>query len=389
VYLTECAVKLPACANVRIENLVSSSDVLNMVGQSPGYVNTTVTTLHFIPTSKVSFFPSNIGKIFTNLQFLVMEDNGISNMASNVVDNCGNLVQLLMFNQQFPHLPAAFAQNCNKLSILFARNSKISTLDPNALQGLTALLSAYIDYNEIQTIPSGFFAHTPSLLEISLMYNQICAVDPLLFKGYPNLVGIDLSNNRFSYLKNLDLTGTGSITNSYGFRVKFHGNPIVAINPQLFDSIFQSGYQRTSYLFLYSETSKVFNFSSYCFAPSTAVVEIIDSNWVTAKSGYKTCFDNWTPDLANATCEITTTTSTTTSTTSTTLKTTVTSQPITISSTLPPQTTVITLAPTNKSLPTTVAPSCSPITPPSCNPSKVLEVILSAFRNMTFSVNFN
>jgi hypothetical protein len=379
VYMTACAPSSPACGIVQIQNVASSSDMINVSGQPSGYVNTNILFLTITANSKFNDFPTNIFTTFPKLVTLELKNNNnLSNVATNAFNYCGQLSQLFVENQQFPHLPAAFAQNCLTLDLLFANNSTISTLDPNALQGLSVLKTLYLDNNRIQTIPSGFFSHTPGLVMIDFSFNQICAVDSQLFKNLPKLMFISFHTNRFSYVNNFNLTGTG-LSATYqdyaNFGMSFQFNPIVAINPLLFDSIFQSGYQRQSSLIIYGD------FPGMCYVSSIEMSYIYDTNWSAAKSTYTTCFNNWTPDLENATCATTTSSSTTTTkstSTTTTLKTS--SVPTTVT-TVPPQTTVITLAPA-------VAPACAPVAPPCNNPSKVLEVILSAFRNMTFSVNF-
>jgi hypothetical protein len=280
-------------------------------------------------------------------------------METNNFENCGKLIKLGIQHELFTNLPAGFAKNCTNLEGFSITYSELSTLDANALIGLINLKQIVLIDNKITCIPTGFFSYTPLLYIIFLFNNRITALDPLIFKGLINIQNINFNNNSISFVPKLDLTGTASSDQTTKGAIFLSENPIKAIHPQLFESI-------PSKIVIYGSTMQLPTSSPLdtCHANQTWQVDL--DNWDSVKSSFAQCFNNWTPAMASyvVSCGITTTTLTTLQTTTT----------------------------TTSKLPATIpAPSC-----PSCNQPKtsccqtgVLEVILSAFRNLTFNVNFN
>jgi hypothetical protein len=361
------------CVVDRIVSVASADDAINVVGQASNFIDTQTAYAAFSESSQFSFFPKKVFTTFPSLYSITLNNNSLVNMETNTFDNCASIDNLQISNELFTNLPAGFAQNCRNMTKLYIDYNELSTLDANALTGLTSLTQISMTYNKIFCIPPGFFANALALHVVQLANNQITALDPLIFKGLANLYIAQLEVNNISFIPNLDLTGTAISEKTIGVAITIHNNPIIAIYPQLFETVFPS---RTKPLF--------FDGGSRSFRPSSPLVtchsnetwQVSVDNWNSVKSSFTQCFNNWTPAMASyvISCGVTTTTSTTIPTT-TSLKT--------------------TEETTTSKLPTTAAPSscpaCNPppTTPSPYSPLRVLEVILSVIRNLTLDINFH
>ncbi|XP_037037731.1 leucine-rich repeat-containing protein 15-like [Bradysia coprophila] len=126
-----------------------------------------------INMKQISFIPTKM-YIPKSLRYLVLQDNGIRDIASTSFSQMPNLIRLEMSLNQIERLPA------------------------NAFIGLTDLRGLSLWDNSIDRIENGAFTNLKNLKKLDLRNNKLTALDEYTFKGLRNLKYLNLEGNSIS-----------------------------------------------------------------------------------------------------------------------------------------------------------------------------------------------
>lgn len=228
-------------------------------------------------------------------------------LATDNINNCENLNGISITQNSIAHIPARFASSCHFVQYVTLSYNKIQTIDEKAFVGLESLNMLTVGYNEITCVPALLFKHNLGLSNIDFSSNKINALHPALFKDLTQLSMINFYTNKISYIPNFAFEHTGTLGMGGSVMIMLSDNPIIAIDPEFFTTIFLS---RTS-----SSGMGPINLSFYSGNPNaTSCIDIIkypnnqmlfniySYNWVQNHVAFKyrtTCYKNWSAEMAS------------------------------------------------------------------------------------------
>ena len=155
-----------------------------------------------LSSSGLSELPPNVFAGLTSLETLRLNGNDLETLPADIFDGPTNLLTLDLSSNAFSTLPADIFAGLTKLLMLDLSSNAFNTntLPENIFAGLTNLLMLDLSSNAFNTLPENIFAGLTNLVSLDLSFSGLSELPANIFAGLTNLVSLDLSFSGLSEL---------------------------------------------------------------------------------------------------------------------------------------------------------------------------------------------
>lgn len=159
------------------------------------------------------------------LDELTITNTNTSSLKRTDFDGLTNVYWLNLENNALTELQDNVFAELSGLETLLLDNNQISSVSLRAFDGVYGLKGVYLDNNQIASLPAGVFRATSSIQQISLGGNALTSVESNVFSNLPNLTNLYLHNNQIASIADDAFSGS---TNIWSFHLG--GNNLTEIS---------------------------------------------------------------------------------------------------------------------------------------------------------------
>jgi Leucine-rich repeat (LRR) protein len=142
----------------------------------------------------ISQLPENVFRPLTRLTHLFIYGNAFTQLTPNMFTNVPGITYLDMSSSQIEEIQDRALVGLPNLSFLSFGYSRIRSIAPNAFEGLNGLTYLHLYNNSLQELPAGVFSHF-NVKYLGLRNNRLKTVRRHWFNEVSNLTTFDLSGN--------------------------------------------------------------------------------------------------------------------------------------------------------------------------------------------------
>ena len=136
----------------------------------------------------------------TNLHWLLLDDNELSELPAGVFEGLSNLKLLSLSGNHFINIPAGIFAELSNLETLWLSGNRMTNIRAGIFAGLSNLEKLSLGGNRLTTLPESVFASLASLAFLDLARNQLTRLPAKLFAGITGVRLIWLFGNELAAL---------------------------------------------------------------------------------------------------------------------------------------------------------------------------------------------
>nr|XP_006815425.1 PREDICTED: insulin-like growth factor-binding protein complex acid labile subunit-like [Saccoglossus kowalevskii] len=144
--------------------------------------------------------PETVFHGLPNLRELDISYNKLQSLNSSLFNGLNELLELHIGNNDITFLPSEIFHNCHKLTVLDLSHNKLQSLSSSLFNELNELLELHLDNNDIAFLPSEIFHDCPKLTVLDLSHNKLQSLSSSLFNRLNELLELHLGNNKITFL---------------------------------------------------------------------------------------------------------------------------------------------------------------------------------------------
>ncbi|XP_072034522.1 uncharacterized protein [Amphiura filiformis] len=143
----------------------------------------------------LSTLPKGTFQYLTNLEYLYLLENQISQLHEGVFQGLSELKHLYLHSNMLSTLPKTIFEHLTKLECLYLQQNQISQLNEEVFQGLSELKCLYLGSNMLSTLQDDIFQNLTNLEILDLHQNNIVHLDLISFVELDRLGHLYLFNS--------------------------------------------------------------------------------------------------------------------------------------------------------------------------------------------------
>ena len=172
-----------------------------------------------------------------NLELLLLDNNRLETLPSNVFSGLPNLRYLGLNNNRFVNLSAEAFPNLSRLIFLWLHENQLTGIPDGVFSDLPNLMELRLGTNQLTSLPSGIFSGLTSLEALLLGENLLAVIPADVFAGLSKLRRLWVHENQFATLPTNVFRGLHDLE-----ELRLSGNSIAGLPADVFVNL--GGLQR-------------------------------------------------------------------------------------------------------------------------------------------------
>ena len=145
--------------------------------------------------NELTGLPSDLLDDLSALDKLNLKNNDLSALSAGDFDDLGSLSELYLGGNRLSAVPADVISGLSGLEILGLADNQLSALGPDDFSGLSSLEVLFLGGNQLSSLPADVFSGLSALQELWLGDNQLTSLPHGVFSGLSALAALNLSGN--------------------------------------------------------------------------------------------------------------------------------------------------------------------------------------------------
>ncbi|XP_033759634.1 relaxin receptor 2-like, partial [Pecten maximus] len=207
------------------------------------YVN--FSDFSYLAIRGMNAIPDNFTRGLYNIQNLVLTENNISFVASDMFTHMSGLRSLSLSSNRITHLNGNIFNELSALRRLSLHKNRMKMLQADVFTGLSTLTHLNLGNNQIQILPADVFTGLSTLTHLNLGNNQIQILPADVFTGLSTLTHLNLGHNQIQILPAGVFIILSTLTHLY-----LHNNQIKVLPTDIFNEL-------TALTYLYLDKNRI------------------------------------------------------------------------------------------------------------------------------------